>query len=79
MVKEATYANYGHFARKHICPTLGRVKLKNLTPAHVRSFYGEKSRSGLSAATVKKVHVVLHRALSQTVTDADRITITTTA
>ena len=41
-VKEATYANYGHFARKHICPALGRLKLKNLTPAHVRSFYGEK-------------------------------------
>src|SRR5215218_3803024 len=68
-VKEATYANYGHFARKHICPALGRLKLKNLTPAHVRSFYGEKSRSGLSAATVKKMHVVLHRALSQAVTD----------
>src|SRR5215216_192437 len=41
-VKEATYANYGHFAREHICPALGRLKLKNLTPAHVRSFYGEK-------------------------------------
>ena len=68
-VKEATYANYGHFARKHICPALGRLKLKNLTPAHVRSFYGKKSRSGLSAATVKQMHVVLHRALSQAVTD----------
>jgi integrase len=68
-VKEATYANYSHFARKRICLALGRVKLKNLTPAHVRSFYGEKSRSGLSAATVKKMHVVLHRALSQAVTD----------
>jgi integrase len=68
-VKEATHANYGHFARKHICPALGRVKLKNLTPAHVRSLYGEKSRSGLSAATVKKMHVVLHRALAQAVTD----------
>ena len=68
-VKEATYANYGHFARKHICPALGHLKVKNLTPAHVRSFYGEKSRSGLSAATVKKMHVVLHRALSQAVTD----------
>ncbi len=64
-VKEATYANYSHFARKHICPALGCVKLKNLTPAHVRSFYGEKSRSRLSAATVKKMHVVLHRALSE--------------
>ena len=63
-VKEATYANYSHFARKHICLALGRVKLKNLTPAHVRSVYGEKSRSGLSAATVKKMHVVLRKARS---------------
>ena len=68
-VKETTYANYAYITRKHICPALGHVKLKNLTPAHVRSFYGEKSRSGLSAATVKKMHVVLHKALSQAVSD----------
>jgi integrase len=40
-----------------------------LTPAHVRGFYGEKARTNLSASTVKKMHVVLHRALSQAVSD----------
>jgi integrase len=45
------------------------VKLKTLTPAHVRSFYGEKARTNLSAATVKKMHVVLRKALSQAVSD----------
>jgi integrase len=63
-VKETTYANYSYITRVHISPALGRVKLKNLTPAHVRGFYGEKARTNLSAATVKKMHVVLHRALS---------------
>jgi integrase len=68
-VKETTYANYSYINRVHIAPALGRVKLKRLTPAHVRSFYGEKSRTNLSAATVKKMHVVLCRALSQAVSD----------
>jgi integrase len=68
-VKETTYANYSYITRVHISPALGRVKLKNLTPAHVRGFYGEKARTNLSAATVKKMHVVLHRALSHAVSD----------
>ncbi|MDQ4000491.1 MAG: site-specific integrase, partial [Actinomycetota bacterium] len=68
-VKETTYANYAYIARVHIRPALGRVKLRSLTPAHVRGFYGEKSRSDLSAATVKKMHVVLRKALSQAVSD----------
>jgi integrase len=68
-VIEATYANYSYITRVHISPALGRVKLKSLTPAHVRGFYGEKARCGLSAATVKKMHVVLRKALSQAVSD----------
>ena len=39
-VKETTYANYAYITRKHISPALGHVKLKTLTPAHVRGFYG---------------------------------------
>lgn len=68
-VKETTYANYSYITRVHISPALGRVRLGSFTPAHVRGFYGEKSRSGLSAATVRKMHVVLRKALSQAVTD----------
>jgi integrase len=68
-VKETTYANYSYIIRTHICPALGRMQLKSLTPAHVRGFYGEKARSDLSPATVKKMHVVLRKALSQAVSD----------
>ena len=35
----------------------------------MRSFYGDKARTKLSAATVKKMHVVLRKALSQAVSD----------
>ncbi len=68
-VRETTYANYSYVVRVHVSPSLGRVRLKNLGPAHVRGFYGEKARSDLSAATVKKMHVVLRKALSQAVSD----------
>src|SRR5215204_5988958 len=68
-VKETTYANYAYINRVHLSPALGRIRLKSLTPAHVRGLYGEKSRTKLSAATVKKMHVVLHKALAQAVSD----------
>lgn len=68
-VKETTHANYSYITRKHILPAIGHVKIKSLTPAHVRGFYSEKSRTNLSAATVKKMHVVLRKALSQAVSD----------
>jgi integrase len=68
-VKESTYANYVYIIHKHISPALWHVKLKTLTPSHVRAFYGEKTRTNLSAATVKKMHVVLRKALSQAVSD----------
>ena len=47
-VKETTYANYSYIIRVHISPAFGRIRLKGLTPAHVRGFYGEKTRSNLS-------------------------------
>lgn len=69
IVKETTYANYSYVSRVHISPALGHLKLKNLTPAHVRGFYAEKSCTDLSAATVRKMHVVLRKALAQAVSD----------
>jgi len=69
VAKETTYTNYAYIKRVHVSPALGHVKLRSLTPAHVRSFYGEKPRTQLSAATVKKMHVVLRKSLAQAVSD----------
>src|SRR3712207_840689 len=55
--------------RLHLVPTLGRIKLKNLTPTHVRGLYREKLDSGLSPTSVQRVHVLLHKALKQAVHD----------
>ena len=46
---------------------MGGLKLKALTPAHVQSLYRDRLDSGLSPATVHKIHVILHKALDQAV------------
>ena len=68
-VRQSTYERCGYAVHPHIRPALGRIKLKGLTPVHVRRFYREKLDSGLSPATVHKLHVVLHKALAQAVSD----------
>jgi integrase len=68
-VRPSTYEVHRHMVEPHIVPALGRLKLKDLNPAHVRSFYREKLDSGLSSATVCKMHSVLRKALKQAVMD----------
>ena len=66
-IRVSTFERYKGIADLHISPALGRLRLKALTPAHVQGFYRGRLDSGLSPATVQKIHVVLHRALSQAV------------
>jgi hypothetical protein len=68
-VKATTYETYERLMRLHLVPALGRVKLKNLSPAHVRGLYREKLDSGLSPTSVQRVHALLHKALKQAVND----------
>jgi integrase len=68
-VKATTFERYEQIVRLHLKPALGRVKLKALTPAHVRGLYREKLEAGSSARTVRYVHTTLHKALKQAVMD----------
>ena len=68
-VKATTFERYEQITRLHLKPALGRVKLKTLTPAHVRSLYREKLEAGLSSRTVRYIHTTLHKALKQAVMD----------
>ena len=68
-VRVSTYEVHRHLIEPHIVPALGRLKLKDLNPAHVRALYREKLDSGLSAATVRKMHSILRKALKQAVLD----------
>jgi integrase len=68
-VKATTFERYEQITRLHLKPVLGRVKLKALTPAHVRGLYREKLEAGSSARTVRYIHTTLHKALKQAVMD----------
>jgi integrase len=45
-VRPSTYEVNRHMVEPHIVPALGRLKLKDLNPAHVRGLYREKLDSG---------------------------------
>jgi integrase len=61
------YHNYRLQIRRHISPSLGRIKLSKLTATHVQSLYAAKLRDGLKPSSVRYIHAVLHRALEQAV------------
>ena len=67
--KFLTQASHGLDSSLHIIPALGKLKLKTLTPANVRGLHREKLDTGLSPATVRKIHSTLHKALAQAVAD----------
>src|ERR671932_2084652 len=68
-VRASTYERHEGIIRTHLGPSLGRIKLKSLTPTHVRGLHREKLDAGLAPATVRKIHSTLHKALAQAVSD----------
>lgn len=67
-VKPLTRKSYEDLIRIHIDPSLGAIKLDDLQPHMIQSFYnGMQDDAGLSPKTIKNVHGVLHRALGQAV------------
>ncbi len=68
-VRQRTYERYESIVRVHLIPSIGRVKLKALTPAHVRALYRERLDSGLAARTVLHLHRTLSKALKQATDD----------
>jgi integrase len=68
-VRISTFERHEQIIRVHLTPALGWVKLKALTPVHVRTLHREKLDTGLAPATVRKIHSTLHKALSRAVAD----------
>jgi integrase len=72
-VREATFKSYQGIVDAHLAPGLGSSLLSALTPEQLNAFYagllkvGRKDGAGLSPKTVRNVHVVLRKALSDAV------------
>jgi integrase len=65
-----TAEGYEHIIKQHIIPLLGRIRLDQLKPEHLQSYYAEKlnhgrrdGTGGLSPKTVRHHHITLHDAL----------------
>jgi integrase len=68
-VRQRTYERYESIVRVHLAPAIGKVKLKALTPDHVRGLYREKLDDGLAPRTVLHIHRALSKALKQATDD----------
>jgi integrase len=68
-VRQRTFERYESIVQVHIKPAFWRVKLKALTPNHVRGLYRNKLDNGLAPRTVNYIHTTLHKALKDAVSD----------
>src|SRR5579859_5108060 len=62
-LEPGTWLRYEQYARLHIVPAIGRVRLAALTPQHLQHLYAIKLDDGLSPTTVNHLHTCLHTAL----------------
>jgi integrase len=68
-VSESTFERYERTYRNHLEPFFGRLRLRDLTAAHVRAFKARKIEEGLNPNTVGVMQGVLSTALNQAVDD----------
>src|SRR5215218_2679622 len=68
-VSEGTFERYERTCRNHLEPFFGRLRLRDLTAAHVRAFKARKIEEGLNPNTVGVMQGVLSVALNQAVDD----------
>jgi len=71
-VKPSTRHSYTRICGYYIKPQLGAIKLTALSTHAIQKFYNDllkesDTKAGLSAKTVKGIHGVLHKALSQAI------------
>ena len=73
-LRPSTFATYEMIVKKHISPRLGSLPLQTLTAARLNALYAElltsgrrNAKGGLSPSTVRYIHAVLRKALSDAV------------
>ena len=73
-LKPTTLRSYKMHVEQHLVPRIGSITLQKLSGATINALYAEllaegrvDGRGGLSAATVRRVHAMLHKALDDAV------------
>ncbi len=60
MSRPATQESYRRMARLYILPSMGNLKLQELTAAKIQKFYSDLQRRGIGKRTIEHTHTVLH-------------------
>ena len=66
-VRIRTYERYEAFIRLHVVPVIGKIKMQQLNPQHIKGLYARKLKEGLSSTTVNTLHMMLHKAFDDAV------------
>lgn len=67
-LKPLSLSAYESRIKSHIKPALGKIRLAELNPTQIQTFYNSLTREkSLSPKTVKNVHGILHKCLAQAV------------
>ena len=67
VVRPSTADTYKRLVDRHVLPALGAMRLQRLDRARIAAWVGELTSSGLSAKSVRNIHGVLAKALSDAV------------
>jgi integrase len=62
-----TVSQYRWLVKKHILPLMGKMRLQDIQPAHLKQFYLSKKEEGRGARTVQVIHAVMHDILNKAV------------
>jgi integrase len=65
--KPKTVYQYRKLINLHILPRMGKMRLQDIQPAHLKQLYLAKKEEGRGSTTVKMIHIVMHAMLKQAV------------
>jgi integrase len=68
-IRQNTARNYRRYAEQDILPVIGKMRLQNIQPAHIRQLYLRMQAEGKGSRTIQVVYATLHCALKQSVKD----------
>ena len=61
--------SYKYCIENHVIPSLGKIRLSELTKERLTSFYSKLEKDGLSPSTIKYINSILHKAFNDAIAD----------
>ena len=69
IIEDSTRINYNSTWNNHVRNSLGKMKVVNIRPSHIKSFYAEMTKKGYAWSTLKIIHSILCPVFNMAVED----------